>query len=66
MTLTTPDGAGKAIKLTVVEREDSDPTKGRISIEASMARAVAGRREREEVVVPSWRGERRYRIVSAT
>ncbi|MDP9438879.1 MAG: GreA/GreB family elongation factor [Actinomycetota bacterium] len=65
MTLAAPDGQGKAIKFTMVEREDSDPTKDRISIEAPVARAVEGRREGEEVVVPAPRGERRYRIVSA-
>ncbi len=65
VTLSAPDGEGKAIKFTMVERGDSDPTKGRISIEAPMARAVAGREIGEEVVVPAPRGERRYRIVSA-
>jgi len=65
VTLVAPDGEGKAIKFTMVEREDSDPTRGRISIEAPVARAVVGRREGEEVVVPAPRGERRYRIVSA-
>jgi transcription elongation GreA/GreB family factor len=50
VTLAAPDGEGKAIEFTMVEREDSDPTRGRIG---------------EEVVVPAPRGERRYRIVSA-
>jgi len=65
VTLAAPGGEGKATKFTMVEREDSDPTRGRISIEAPVARAVVGRREGEEVVVPAPRGERRYRIVSA-
>lgn len=65
VTLAAPDGQGKAIKFTMVEREDSDPTKGRISIEAPVAHAVVGREIGEEVVVPAPRGERRYRIVSA-
>lgn len=65
MTFSAPDGEGKAIKFTMVEREDSDPTKGRISIEAPVARAVAGREIGEEVVVPAPCGERRYRIISA-
>lgn len=65
VTLAALGGQGKAIKFTMVEREDSDPTKGRISIEAPVARAVVGREIGEEVVVPAPRGERRYRIVSA-
>jgi transcription elongation factor GreA len=65
VTLATPDGEGKAIEFTMVEREDSDPTRGRISVEAPVARAVVGREIGEEVVVPAPRGERRYRIVSA-
>ncbi len=64
VTLAAPDREGGAIKFTMVEREDSDPTKGRISVEAPVARAIVGRKVGEEVVVPAPRGERRYRIVS--
>jgi transcription elongation factor GreA len=65
VTLAAPNGEGRAIKFTMVEREASDPTKGRISVEAPVARSVVGRKVGEEVVVPAPRGERRYRIVSA-
>lgn len=64
VTLAAPEGEGRAIKFTMVEREDSEPTKGRISVEAPVARAVVGRKVGEEVVVPAPRGERRYSIVS--
>lgn len=65
VTLAAPDGEDRAIKFTMVERENSDPTLGRISVEAPVARAVVGRRVGEEVVLPAPRGERRYRIASA-
>ena len=65
VTLAAPDGSGKAVKFTVVERQESDPSKGWISMEAPMARAVVGRRVGDEVVVPTPRAERYYQIVAA-
>ncbi len=65
MTLADLDGSGKAVKFTVVERREADPARGRVSMEASMARAVMGREVGEEIVVPTPREERRYRIVAA-
>jgi transcription elongation factor GreA len=64
VTLAAPDGSGKFIKFTVVESRESDPAKGRISVEAPIAVAVVGREVGEEVVVPAPRGERRYLIVA--
>lgn len=66
VTLAAPDGSGKSVKFTVVERREADPTRGRVSMEAPIAaRAVTGREVGEEVVVPTPREERRYRIVAA-
>lgn len=39
VTLAAPDGEGKAIKFTLVEREDSDPTRGRISAQSPVRNA---------------------------
>lgn len=65
VTLADLDGSGKAVKFTVVERREADPARGRVSMEAPMARAVMGREVGEEIVVPTPREERRYRIVAA-
>ncbi len=65
MTLAAPDGSGKAVKFTVVERREADPARGWVSMEAPIARAVIGREVGKEVVVPTPREERRYRIVAA-
>ncbi len=65
VTLAAPDGSGKAVKFTVVERREADPARGWVSMEAPIARAVIGREVGEEVVVPTPREERRYRIVAA-
>ncbi len=63
--LAASDGSGKAVKFTVVERQESDPSRGWISLEAPIARAVIGKRVGDEVVVPTPRAERHYRIVAA-
>jgi transcription elongation factor GreA len=60
-----PDGSSKFLKFTLVESRESDPVKGRVSVEAPIAGAVVGREVGEEVVVPAPRGERRYRIIAA-
>ncbi len=66
VTLAAPDGSGKAVKFTVVERRrEADPAKGWVSMEAPIARAVIGREVGDDVVVPTPREERRYRIVAA-
>ncbi|MDQ4001756.1 MAG: GreA/GreB family elongation factor [Actinomycetota bacterium] len=65
VTLAAPDGSGKAVKFTVVKREESDPSKGWISVEAPMAQAVIGKQVGDEVVVPTPRAERHYQIVAA-
>ncbi len=64
VTLAAPDGSGKVVKFTVVERE-ADPAKGWVSMEAPIAQAVIGHEVGDEVVVPTPREERRYRIVAA-
>ena len=64
VTLAAPDGSGKFVTFTVVESRESDPVKGRVSVEAPIAVAVVGREVGEEVVVPAPRGERRYRIIA--
>ncbi len=66
VTLTTLDERGWVVKFTVVDREEVDPRKGWISAEAPLARAVIGRRAGDEVLVPTPREDRSYRIVSAT
>lgn len=65
VTLTVPDGEGKAVKFTVVEQREADPRKGWVSLEAPMAQAVIGKRVGDEVVVPTPRAARRYQIVDA-
>jgi len=65
VTIADPNGVGKALKFTVVERQEADPARGWVSMEAPIARAVIGREVGDEVVVPTLREERRYRIVSA-
>jgi transcription elongation GreA/GreB family factor len=65
VTIADPNRVGKALKFTVVERREADPARGSVSMEAPIARAVIGREMGEEVVVPTPREERRYRIVSA-
>ncbi len=65
VTLAAPDGSGKAVKFTVVERREADPARGWVSMEAPIARAVIGREVGDDVVVPTPREERRYRIVAA-
>ncbi len=65
VTIADPNGVGKALKFTVVERQEADPARGWVSMEAPIARAVIGREVCDEVVVPTPREERRYRIVSA-
>ncbi len=64
VTLAAPDGSGKFVKFTLVESRESDPFKGRVSVEAPIAGAVVGCEVGEEVVVPAPRGERRYRIIA--
>lgn len=51
-----PIDVGKAVEFTMVEREDPDPSRGRIPAEAPVARAVVDRRVGEEAVVPAPRG----------
>jgi transcription elongation GreA/GreB family factor len=65
VTLAAPDGGSKVVKFTVVERREADPARGWVSEEAPIARAVIGHEVGEEVVVPTPREERRYRIVAA-
>jgi transcription elongation factor GreA len=65
VTLAAPDGSGKAVKFTVVERQESDPSRGWISSEAPIAQAVIGKQVGDEVVVPTPHAERHYQIVAA-
>jgi len=57
VTLADPDGGGKAVKFTVVERREADPAMGWVSVEAPIARAVLGHEVGDEVVVPTPREE---------
>jgi len=66
VTLAFPGREGGGVKFTVVEGREADPRRGWVSLEAPMARAVIGKRVGDEVVVPTPRVERRYRIVAAT
>ncbi len=65
VTLAALNGSGKAVEFTVVERQESDPSSGWVSVEAPMAQAVIGKRAGDEVVVPTPREERHYKIVTA-
>lgn len=49
----------------MVERQESDPSRGWISSEAPIAQAVIGKQVGDEVVVPTPRAERHYQIVAA-
>lgn len=64
VTLASPDGSGRAVKFTVVQRRESDPSRGWVSMEAPMAQAVVGKQVGDEVVVPTPRAERYYQIVA--
>lgn len=64
--LVEPEKQDKSVEFTVVDQQESSPSEGRVSMEAPMARAVMGKREGDEVVVPTPRATRRYRIVSAS
>lgn len=64
VTLAAPDETGKAVEFTVVDCKEADPTRGWVSAEAPMSRAVIGRQTGDEVVVNTPRASRRYRIVS--
>ena len=63
VTLAAPDGKG--VRFTVVEGREADPARGLVSEEAPIAWAVMGRGV-GEVVVPTPREERPYRIVMAS
>jgi transcription elongation factor GreA len=66
VTLAAPQGTGEAVRFTLVDGREADPSRGWISWEAPLARAVVGRQVGDEVTVPVGRQIRTYRIVSAT
>jgi transcription elongation factor GreA len=66
VTLAVRDREGESLKFTVVESKEADPSKGWISREAPMARAVVGRRVGDQIVVPTPRAERHYQIVGVS
>lgn len=63
--LALSEGDGEAVKFTVVEGGQADPSRGCISSEAPLAQAVVGRRVGDEVTVQVGRRARTYHIVAA-
>jgi transcription elongation factor GreA len=64
VTLVVSEGGGEAVKFTLVEGGQADPSRGWISSEAPLAQAVVGRRVGEEVTVQAGRQTRTYKIVA--
>jgi len=50
------------VTYTLVDSNEADPSKGKISTNSPVGKAVMGRSQGDEVVVVAPRGERRYRI----
>lgn len=64
VTLSDPDREGRTIRFTLVNENKADLSKGWISLEAPMAKAVLGRHKGDDVTVRAPRAKRHYKVVS--
>lgn len=62
-TVSLESGDGPASTYAIVSPTEADPAQGRISDRSPIGAALIGRRQGEEVIVPTPSGEIRYRIV---
>jgi transcription elongation factor GreA len=55
---------GKTMSYSIVSVHEAVPSEGRLSIESPVGAALRGRRAGDNAVVPTPRGERRFKVLS--
>lgn len=62
VTLVDVDGKNEPVRFTLVASGESNPSKGKVSVDTPLGRAVTGRRRGEEVTTVTRGGGRHPRI----